>query len=243
MTLSSEIERRVREGADPGQASVLMRFFKTAPGEYGEGDCFLGVRVPFVRSVVKDFRRRVSIDDVRALLASKWHEIRLAGLLSLVEVYKREKRGGRESDLRGVVDFYLSVIDRGNNWDLVDVIAPKILGDWLVDHPDQRGMLDSLVAMDGCLWHQRVGIVSMWTLIRNGEYSDLLRITPRMLSHPHDLIHKATGWMLREMGKRGGMRELKGFLDRYAPEMPRTMLRYAIEQLPEQLRRHYMAMR
>jgi len=236
-----EIIKQMRWLADEEQAGRLMRFFKTGPGEYGEGDRFLGLKNPEVRAVIKEYRKTVEIDDVRMLLASDYHEVRLAGFLLLIVIYKRSRR--QEAKRREIVDFYLSVIDKGNNWDLVDLVAPKILGDWLVRHPEDRCILDRLADMDGHLWHQRVAVVTTWTIIRNKEYADTIRLAEKLLDHPHDLIHKATGWMLREVGKRGGMAELLAFLDRYAARMPRTMLRYSIEQLPENRRRYYMTVR
>ncbi|MDE5935285.1 MAG: DNA alkylation repair protein [Muribaculaceae bacterium] len=238
MTVREELcERMVAEG-DEAQARHLSRFFKTGPGQYGEGDCFLGVRVPETRRIVSEYKGRVSIDDVRMLTDSRYHEVRLAGFLCLIDIYNAMKR--QHGDCRGVVDLYLSLLDRGNNWDLVDVIAPKILGDYLVTHADERGLLYELAAMEGRLWHQRVAMVSCWTLIREGEYDDALRLAEGFLNHKHDLMHKAVGWMLREVGKRGGEDELYGFLDRYAKEMPRTMLRYAIEKLSSADRARYM---
>lgn len=227
---------------DEAKARHLMRFFKTGPGQYGEGDRFLGVTVPGVRSIVREYRRVVTEDDVMALTASPWHEVRLAGFLSLIEIYERLCRRHSESGARAVVEMYLSLIDRGNNWDLVDLVAPKILGHRLVEHPAERHLLGRLAAMDGHLWHQRVAIVATWALIRAGEYDDTLSLARALLRHPHDLIHKAVGWMLREVGKRGGHDELRLFLDDNAAEMPRTMLRYAIERLDEPVRRHYMSL-
>jgi len=218
-----------------------MRFFKTAPGEYGEGDRFLGIKVPVTRSVVKQHKQDASQEDVRHLVMSPWHEVRLAGFLLLIEIFKRFRKAKNDDGMRDVVNFYLSIIERGNNWDLVDLVAPKILGEWLLIHKEERGVLHQLADMEGWLWHQRVAIVTNWTLIRNGEFDDTVRISEKYLNHPHDLIHKATGWMLREVGKRGGMDVLTSFLDQHSKEMPRTMLRYAIEQFPEHLRRHYMS--
>lgn len=227
---------------DEAKARYLMRFFKTGAGQYGEGDRFLGVTVPGVRSIVREYRRVVTEDDVMALTASPWHEVRLAGFLSLIEIYERLCRQHSESGARAVVELYLSLIDRGNNWDLVDLVAPKILGHRLVEHPAERHLLGRLAAMEGHLWHQRVAIVATWALIRAGEYDDTLSLARALLRHPHDLIHKAVGWMLREVGKRGGHDELRLFLDGNAAEMPRTMLRYAIERLDEPARRHYMSL-
>ncbi|MDE6127303.1 MAG: DNA alkylation repair protein [Muribaculaceae bacterium] len=237
--VSNEIETRMVSMGDNAQAAHLARFFKTGKGEYGEGDRFLGIRVPQTRELVKEYRRVAEIEDVSRLLLSPWHEIRLAGFLLLVELYKRAKS---DKDKRHVVDFYLSVLHRGNNWDLVDVVAPKILGLWLVRHPEERGVLYELAAMDGCLWHQRTAVVACWSIIREGDYEDTLRLSEMLMTHSHDLIHKATGWMLREAGKRRGKAELLTFLDRYADKMPRTMLRYAIERLTDEERRHYMSL-
>lgn len=227
---------------DEAKARHLMRFFKTDAGQYGEGDRFLGVTVPGVRAIVREYRREVTEDDVMALTASPWHEVRLAGFLSLIEIYERLCRQHSESEARAMVELYLSLVDRGNNWDLVDLVAPKILGHRLVEHPAERPLLARLAAMDGHLWHQRVAIVATWALIRAGEYDDTLSLARALLRHPHDLIHKAVGWMLREVGKRGGHDELRLFLDDNAAEMPRTMLRYAIERLDEPVRPHYMSL-
>lgn len=219
------------------QAAHLMRFFKTGRGEYGEGDRFLGIRVPETRAVVKDWKNRVTLEDIPPLLDSQWHEIRLAGFLLLIELYKKAKKHGAEQP---IVDFYIASLHRGNNWDLVDLVAPKILGDYLIDRPEKREILYSLASMEGRLWHQRVAVVATWTLIREHEFTDALTLCEGLITHSHDLIHKACGWMLREIGKRGGMNRLEDFLDRHAARMPRTMLRYAIEKMSESQRRYYM---
>ncbi len=207
-------DRIVAAGNDE-QARNLSRFFKTGPGEYGEGDCFLGVKVPVTRDIVAEYRGRVSIDDVRSLTESRYHEVRLAGFLCLIEIYKSYKR--RKADCREIVDIYLSLLDRGNNWDLVDVIAPKILGDYLVTHVEERGLLYELASMEGRLWHQRVAMVSCWTLIRAGEYDDALRLAKGFFGHRHDLMHKTAGWMLREWGS-GAARIVCGH---FSTDMPR----------------------
>lgn len=225
---------------DDDQARHLIRFFKCAPGEYGEGDRFLGIRCPQTRALVKQHRKDTELSDCLVLIESPWHEIRLAGFLLMIEIFNRARKKKDNDTMRTVVACYLESIPRGNNWDLVDMVAPKILGIWLILNPDERTILDELAARDDSLWHQRVAVVTNWMLIRDGIYDDTFRIVEKMLSHPHDLIHKASGWMLREVGKRGGMAELLRFLDRYASRMPRTMLRYAIEQFPESLRQHYL---
>lgn len=239
MNTAEKTARKLHDLADADRAAILQRFFKTGPGQYGEGDRFLGVVVPATRAVVRNHRHEAQITDVDALTASPWHEIRLAGFLMLIEIYRRQKT---DDNRRAAVDFYLSILDRGNNWDLVDLVAPKILGDWIVRNPSEAAILDELAAMDGHLWHQRVAIVATMAPVRKGRHDDTLRIAGKLLDHPHDLIHKATGWLLREVGKHGGMELLLEFLDNHAAEMPRTMLRYAIERLPDTQRRHYLTL-
>lgn len=228
--------------ADAARAAHLMRFFKTGPGQYGEGDRFLGLRVPQTRALVKEYKARVTRDDVEALAASPWHELRLAAFLLLIEIYSRHEREKCPEESRRDIDLYLGLLDRADNWDLVDLSAPKLLGEYMLRHPQERGSLRELAAMEGCLWRQRAAVVSTWTLIRAGEYADTLELCRMLLTHPHDLMHKATGWMLREVGKRGGEAELLRFLDEHAPRMPRTALRYAIERLTPPQRRHYLAL-
>lgn len=233
------IEKRMTTLGNEAEAKHLMRFFKTGSGEYGEGDRFLGIRVPATRRIVAEYRNEVDVDDVMHLIESKWHEIRLAGFLLMIEIYKSRKRENNGSE-REIVEQYLSVIHRGNNWDLVDLVAPKILGDYLLRNTDKQTLLDQLAAMEGQLWHQRVAVVANWTIICGGSYDSTLRIVEKMLGHKHDLIHKACGWMLREVGKRGGMKQLLDFLNRHAYIMPRTMLRYAIERFDPMQRKKYM---
>lgn len=230
----------IRAMANEALAQHLMRFFKTGKGKYGEGDKFLGIRIPQIRSIVKEYRKDISLSDIDALLDSQYHEIRLAGFMLLIEIYNRAKKQNDEAKQRNVVNYYLSKIDKGNSWDLVDLPAPKILGDWIARHPEDYPILDQLAAMDGKLWHQRVAMVANWMIIRSGEYSHTFRIAEKLLHHRHDLIHKAVGWMLREVGKHGGRSELIQFLDEHATEMPRTMLRYSIEHFSPEDRKHYM---
>ena len=237
---AKEIEEVMIGMGDEGQAKHLMRFFRCAPGQYGYGDKFLGIKVPQTRALVKECKSLVALDDALALIRSEWHEVRLAGFLFLIEFYKKAVKAKDKQTVEKIVNAYIDHIPYGNNWDLVDLVAPKILGEYLVDHSDKRNILDDFSKMSDSLWHQRVAIVATWTLICKGIYEDTQRISKKYLNHSHDLIHKASGWMLREMGKRGGEKELKEFLDSYATAMPRTMLRYAIERFPEQERQYYL---
>jgi len=212
---------------------VLPRFFKCGAGEYGEGDRFLGVVVPDVREVAKK-NTFASLAEIEELLGSLWHEVRLCALLILVLQC-------RKSVPKEIVDFYLAHTAGINNWDLVDLTAPTIIGGYLAKHPEERGLLYSL-ADSRSLWEQRIAIVSTLTLIRNGEFDNTYALAVKLMGHKHDLMHKAVGWMLREAGKRDSHR-LEAFLDEYATSMPRTMLRYSIEKFPEPLRRHYLTMK
>ncbi|MBD5345513.1 MAG: DNA alkylation repair protein [Bacteroides sp.] len=233
-----------------GKREVLQRFFKTAPGEYGEGDVFIGVPVPGVRKVSR-LMVDVPLGAVEAMLASEIHEHRLSALLVLVERYKhackerkRKARSGADvspysDEIKDIVDFYLANARRCNNWDLVDLSAPKLLGDYV----GESGRTDILfdLSRSANLWEQRIAIVATYSLLGRGIAGPTIEIATSYLTHPHDLIQKATGWMLREMGKKVGVEVLTDFLDRHAARMPRTMLRYSIEKLPADVRRHYMS--
>ena len=247
---ADEIEDTLISMADPVQREILCRFFKTGKGEYGEGDRFLGLKVPRTRAVVREGKLRVSLPEICKLLYSPWHEARLCGFLLLVEEMNSLLPRGRRHDTadsarqrREIAEFYLSHARQANNWDLVDLSAPYILGQWLLHplpggHPPDREILDRLAASDN-LWEQRIAIVSTAALIRSGEFDDTFRIARRLLSHPHNLIHKAVGWMLREVGKRD-LPLMLGFLAEEYSRLPRTTLRYAIERLPEDERRRWL---
>lgn len=249
MTTASEILRTLESMRDPRQAAHLMRFFKTGKGDYGEGDLFLGLRCPQTRMVVKEARLDVSFDEIELLLYSPWHEARLAGFLLLVEEMKaalpRKKDSATAMAPRRdeIAAFYLRHATQANNWDLVDMTCPKILGEWLLcpssdgSLPD-RSLLDTLVA-DSCLWKQRIGIVTTWRLIKERQFDDTLRLAVKLLPHQHDLIHKAVGWMLREVGKKEPD-VLVDFLETYYGAMPRTALRYAIEKMDERTRLYWL---
>ena len=212
---------------------VLPRFFKCGVGEYGEGDRFLGVVVPDVRSVARK-NMFASLAEIEGSLESQWHEVRLCGLLILVGQC-------RKSVPKDVFEFYLAHTERINNWDLVDLTAPAIVGGYLLNRPEERERIYSLADSES-LWEQRIAVVSTFTFIRNREYDDTYALAVKLMRHPHDLMHKAVGWMLREAGKRDQPR-LEAFLDEYATSMPRTMLRYSIEKFPEELRKHYLQLR
>lgn len=237
---AKEIQKLMIEMGNDAKAKHLMRFFKCKPGQYGHGDKFLGIKVPETRNVVKECKSLVSMEDAIDLIKTEWHEVRLAGFLFLLELFKKATKTKNHMVTEEILKTYLDLIPYGNNWDLVDLIAPKILGEYLVTHSEKRPLLDVLSNRSDSLWHQRVAIVSTWTLICNGIYDDTFRIAHKYLNHSHDLIHKASGWMLREIGKRGGEGELRVFLDTYATSMPRTMLRYSIERFPEQDRQYYL---
>lgn len=230
-TLSDSIIEEMTALRDETQASHLGQFFKTGRGQYGEGDKFLGIKVPVTRSIVKKYKTVIKLSDISCLLGSEWHEIRLAGFLFLAQLYRKSPK-----DRDAIVRFYLANLDHSNNWDLVDLVAPEILGSWLKDHPEEESLLTNLSKREDSLWHQRVAIVATLSLIRNGRFEPTFELALRYLTHSHDLIHKATGWMLREVGKHGGLNELKDFLDKNTLRMPRTMLRYAIERFPEEER-------
>ena len=235
LNLSNELKSLANEV----QAQNLSRFFKCGPGEYGYGDKFLGINVPTVRSVVKKYAPASILEDCNELLLSPFHELRLAGLFLLIQIYHKRKKHESREKVKEVVDYYLNHLDAGNNWDLVDLVAPKILGDWLITEPSDRDLLYRL-SSDNDLWRQRVAIVSTLALIRNKEFNDTFNIATSLLSHKHDLIHKACGWMLREIGKHNGRTELIDFLHKNASVMPRTMLRYAIEHFSPEERKHFM---
>lgn len=217
--------------ADPEKAAILSRFFKTGKGQYGEGDIFLGVMVPGQRRIAKKYAA-LSLKDIRKLLASKVHEHRLVALIILVNQYKK----GDEHDRDKIVDFYLRYSKYINNWDLVDLSAPNIPGEYLLNK--DRAVLYRL-ARSKNLWERRIAIMSTFAFIRKNDFEDALRISALLLHDDHDLIHKAVGWMLREVGKRDFKAE-EDFLKEHYRVMPRTMLRYAVERFDQTKKRLFM---
>jgi len=228
---AGRVHREMRALADPQRAAFVRRFFKTAPGEYGAGDRFLGLTVPQVRRVALKYQA-MPLPAVRALLKSPWHEERLLALLILVRQYERGTSVQRDAIYR----MYLANTARINNWDLVDCSASAIVGAHLSDRA--RSELRRL-ARSPLLWERRMAIIATHFFIKDGEVGETLRIADALLDDTHDLIHKAVGWMLREAGKRDRA-ALETFLRRHARRMPRTMLRYAIERFPAPLRRRYL---
>lgn len=234
---ASDVQRALRTKSSPDRAVNSARFFKTGPGQYGEGDQFIGVTVPEQRSVARQFRD-LPVPEIRKLLASPIHEDRLTGLFILVSHYQNAKKTSNEEQF---VNLYLDERARINNWDLVDSSAPYILGDWLASHPNKQPILATL-ATDSSLWSQRIAVLATAAFIQHGNYKPTLELAKQFLTHPHDLMHKAVGWMLREIGKKD-QRILKEFLADYASTMPRTMLRYAIEKFNPEERRAYLAIK
>ena len=221
--------------ADPSQVAGLARFFKTGPGQYGEGDKFLGIKVPVTREVVKRCWPSLSIEDIRECVTSEYHEVRLAGLLALVQMFSHSKKNPQKQ--KECVDFYLAHTDNINNWDLVDLSCYPLLGEWLLDK--DRTVLYDLAREGKTIWEQRIGIVSTMTFVRHGQLDDTFAISDILLHHRHDLIHKAVGWLLREAGKKDKDALVAYLAPRYRT-MPRTMLRYAIEKFPEEERKQYL---
>lgn len=226
------MQSELRSLKDPAKARILSGFFKTGPGEYGDGDRFLGIKVPDVRKIVKKYRH-ASQQEILGSLHSEYHEERLAALLILVDQYQR----GDSARKTEIFSLYLDNTAYINSWDLVDLTAPQIVGDHLFRK--SRSLLRKLARSDS-LWERRIAILSTFHCIRQGESRQTLEIAGLLHNDTHDLIHKAVGWMLREVGKRCSIAEECAFLDRHAATMPRTMLRYAVERFPENLKAHYM---
>jgi 3-methyladenine DNA glycosylase AlkD len=226
------VRTALRDAGNPKDAVFLQRFFKTGPGQYGEGDHFLGIRVPATRTLARQFAD-LPVAHVEKLLHDKWHEARLLALVLLVGRYER----GDDTERQQVYRLYLANTDRINNWDLVDLSAPNIVGAHLESR--SRAPLDKL-AKSKSLWERRIAIVATYWFIRRRQFDDTIRISTALLGDTHDLIHKAVGWMLREVGKRDEQ-ALGRFLDEHATTMPRTALRYSIERMTPARRAHYMS--
>jgi 3-methyladenine DNA glycosylase AlkD len=239
---AAAVQAALAEVADEADAQFLQRFFKTGPGQYGEGDVFVGVRVPATRATVKRFRA-LPLDEVDILLDSPVHEHRLAGLLILNAQFAAasSKRGFDDAVREELAGHYLAAVYRGrvNNWDLVDSSAEIVLGGWLLDRP--RDLVFELAESE-VLWERRVAVLASFTFIQNGDASTTLALAERLLGDREDLMQKAVGWMLREIGKRVDRELLLDFLDAHAAQMPRTMLSYATEHLTPEQRIHYRSL-
>jgi 3-methyladenine DNA glycosylase AlkD len=232
MKMLDQIKNDLLKLSNSKKAKKLSRFFKTEKGQYGEGDIFLGISVPEQRKVAKRYHY-IPLNDLQDLLSSKIHEHRLTALLILIIKYGKADISGKEDIFR----FYLKNIEYINNWDLVDLSAPKIVGDYLYNK--DKSILFKL-AKSNNLWERRIAILSTYKFIRNSDFKDTLNISKLLLHDKHDLIHKAAGWMLREIGKRDQRIEER-FLNKYHTQMPRTMLRYAIEKFDEKKRKFYLS--
>ncbi|GAA0880416.1 DNA alkylation repair protein [Algoriphagus jejuensis] len=231
--LTEQIIESLRDKAIPEKAEFFPRFFKSGPGEYGEGDLFLGVKVPDQRRIAKQFYKEIGLDELSELIQDPYHEVRLTGLIALVYRYQKLKA---EFDQKQLVDFYLSHLEWVNSWDLVDTTSHAILGHYYL-HRDKQLFYDLAGSHD--LWRQRVAMISSFFWIKKGEFADALALAEILKDHPHDLMHKAVGWMLREIGNRDFELEMD-FLKKHYQTMPRTALRYAIEKFPEELRQDFL---
>ncbi|WP_239013897.1 DNA alkylation repair protein [Archangium violaceum] len=232
---AKSVQDELARAADPEKAAFFPKFFKTGPGGYAEGDVFLGVTVPEQRRIARR-HKNLPLEQVRELLRSKLHEHRFTGFVILVEQFERADEAGRER----LFTFCREHLAGMNNWDLVDTVAPRLIGAYLLEHPEHVPQLYDF-ARSPVLWERRIAIMATFAFIRAGDFTHTLKLAELLLHDEHDLIHKAVGWMLREVGNRNMATE-ETFLDRHAGEMPRTMLRYAIEKFPPARRKHYMTL-
>ena len=230
--MDKQVKKELSKRRDSTKAKLLQRYFKTNKGQYGEGDVFLGITVPKQREVAKKFYKEISLAGLQKLLRNKIHEYRLTALLMLVDKYKKAS----EKEQKQIVEFYLKNTNWINNWDLVDLSAVRILGSYLMDKP--KNILYKL-AHSQSLWERRIAVLSTFEFIRNQQYEDTLKIATILLHDKHDLIQKAVGWLLREVGKKHLQTELS-FLNKHYKTMPRTTLRYAIERLTPKQRLFYL---
>lgn len=236
MNTAYSVKKELEKYSNKGKEEIFVRFFKTGKGQYGEGDMFWGITVPNIRDVAKRYFKDISFEEVKKLIESEIHEIRLTGYIILT--YKYEK--GDKEEKKRVYEFYIDNLKGCNNWDIVDLSCSKILGNHLLLNSQKRDILYALVKSTN-LWEQRISIVSTYSFIKNNDFKDTLKISKILLSHKHDLIHKAVGWMLREVGKKD-INVLREFLNENIKDMPRTTLRYAIERMDKREREIYLCM-
>lgn len=234
MNITGQIIDALQILAIPEKAAFLPKFFKTRKGEYGEGDLFLGVIVPDQRKVAKEFYNKISLEELSEFLSSQYHEHRLTALLMLILKFEKSKEKSQQKE---IIDFYLNHLDFINNWDLVDTSCYKILGRYCFENQQEKLLID--LSNSDKMWEKRIAIVGTMHYIKKGSFELTKEFAERNLHHPHDLMHKANGWLLREMGNKNE-RELLDFLNLHYKEMPRTCLRYAIEKLDESLRQDYL---
>jgi len=234
----SELRAELRAHVDPEKAAFFPRFFKSGPGQYGEGDKFLGLTVPVQRIIAKK-HKDLPMADIGKLITSEWHEERLTALLILVDQYQKATQKNDGEMQKQIYDFYLAHTANINNWDLVDTSADKIVGPYLHHRPEKGAILTGL-ARSTSLWERRIAMLSTFHYIRAGEPGEALEIAEILLNDTHDLIQKAVGWMLREVGKRCDRQLLVAFLNEHYQTMPRTALRYAIEHLSPETRQLYL---
>ncbi|MGB0757052.1 MAG: DNA alkylation repair protein [Patescibacteria group bacterium] len=228
-----QVVSELKSSSSPKRAQQAQRFFKTGKGEYGEGDVFIGLTMPEQRKIAKAYFKQISFVDIEKLLQSKIHEYRMVGLVMLVYKFQKVDEKGQKK----IYDFYIKNIKAANNWDLVDVTVQHVIGAYLQTKKERKILYK--YAKSKNLWKQRVAIIASGAFIKNNDFKDTLAISTMLLNHEHDLIHKAVGWMLREIGKQD-RRVLEGFLAQHYKTMPRTMLRYAIEKFPETKRKKYL---
>lgn len=234
MNLINEIKQALEILAIPEKAEFLLRFFKTGKGEYGEGDLFLGVIVPDQRKVAKEYYNKISLEELSELLSSKFHEHRLTALLMLILKFEKSKEKSKQKE---IVDFYLNHLDFINNWDLVDTSCYKILGRYCFENQEEKLLIN--LSNSDKMWEKRIAIVGTMHYIKKESFELTKEFVQKNMHQPHDLMHKANGWLLREMGNKNEQ-ELLDFLNLHYKQMPRTCLRYAIEKLDESLRQDYL---
>ena len=234
----SSLKQDLKSLANKEKAILLQRFFKTGKGEYGEGDIFLGIIVPEQRKVAKKYIN-LSLNDLQVLLNSKIHEERLISLFILVDKYKKAEKENNEKQKQEIFNFYIKNAKNINNWDLVDLSAPNIVGNYLLKKDDKEKQILYKLAKSDNLWEKRISILATFMFIKNNQFQDSINLAEILLNDKHDLIHKAVGWMLRELGKRNE-KLLINFLNKHKKEMPRTMLRYSIEKFSNEKRKFFM---
>jgi len=233
MDTKKKVLEDIKNASDKKLAEHHQRFFKTGKGEYGEGDLFLGLKVPTIRAITKKYYEQISLDEIEELLQDPYHEVRVAALFLMILQYEK----GSEKIKSEILNVYLSNANQINNWDLVDLSAPKIIGHWAYEN--KKSDIIYQLADKKHLWSNRIAVVASYYFIKKGDFSIILDLSEKFLMHEHDLMRKAVGWMLREMGK-VDILPLYNFLDKHYKSMPRTMLRYSLEKLPKDKKEYYM---